>query len=68
MTITLNNHIEEFASVEQLTVSELLLLKNFTGKILIIKVNDKLVKSHERQHTIIKQNDIVIIANLVTGG
>ncbi len=68
MTITLNNHIEEFASVEQLTVSELLLLKNFTGKILIIKVNDKLVKNHERQHTIIKQNDIVIIANLVTGG
>ena len=45
MNITLNNRTEYFDK-ESLTVQELLDIKNFTFKMLIIKLNGRLIKKH----------------------
>ena len=46
MQITLNNKTEIFDS-DKLSVSKLLKIKNFTFKMLIVKINDKLIKKEE---------------------
>ena len=67
MNITLNNRTEYFDK-ESLTVQELLDIKNFTFKMLIIKLNGKLVKKHEYDSAIINNEDNVIVLHLVSGG
>ena len=67
MNITLNNRTEYFDK-ESLTVQELLDIKNFTFKMLIIKLNGKLIKKHEYNSAIINNEDNVIVLHLVSGG
>jgi thiamine biosynthesis protein ThiS len=67
MKISLNNNPEEF-SEDQLTVDELLKLKNFTFKMLVIKVNGSLVRKTDYETTVIRPGDEVHVLHLISGG
>jgi thiamine biosynthesis protein ThiS len=67
MKITLNNRPEELQA-EEITVQELITLKNFTFKLLVTKVNDHLIKKDERDKARISDGDKVDIIHLISGG
>jgi len=67
MKIILNNTAEEFGQ-DVLTVNELLKLKKYSFKMLVIKINGTLVKKDEYDTATIKANDEVMILHLVSGG
>ena len=67
MNIILNNRPESFDK-EKLTISQLLKLKNYTFKMLVIKVNGKLVKKDTYDSFEIKEGDDVTVLHLVSGG
>jgi thiamine biosynthesis protein ThiS len=67
MKIILNNKEEEFIG-DQFTISELLNAKKFTFKMLVIKVNNQLVKKSEYDSTFVKEGDDVMVLHLISGG
>lgn len=67
MKITLNNNEETF-DADKLTVSEIILKKNFTFKMLVTKINGKLVRKDERETTIVSDGDDLIVLHLISGG
>ena len=67
MEITLNNR-KETLKAEELTVNELLREKNYTFKLLVTKVNGKLVKKDERDSQIIRNGDDVTVLHMISGG
>lgn len=67
MQITLNNKIENFEA-ETLSIEGILLLKNFTFKLLVTKINGKLVKKENRREALVKDGDNVLILHLISGG
>jgi sulfur carrier protein len=67
MKIILNNREESFEQ-DQLTIEELLVARNFTFKMLVIKLNGRLLKKPEYQETIVKEGDEVMVLHLVSGG
>ncbi|HQB47595.1 MAG TPA: sulfur carrier protein ThiS [Bacteroidales bacterium] len=67
MKITLNHQQEEF-DAEILTINELLKIKNFTFKMLVIKINGKIIRKHEYDTATVKDGDDVIVLHLITGG
>ena len=67
MEITLNNKIEKFEE-DKLSISDILNIKNFTFKMLIVKVNGKLIKKEEYDNTLIYNNDNIAIIHLISGG
>lgn len=67
MKIILNNKEEVFDG-ERLTINDLLRLKNYTFKMLVIKVNNQLVKKSEYNQATVKDGDDVMILHLISGG
>ncbi|MEA3477651.1 MAG: sulfur carrier protein ThiS [Bacteroidota bacterium] len=67
MKIKLNNR-EEFFDQDQLSVDELIQEKNFTFKLLVTRVNGKLVNKGERSTSIVKDGDDVAILHMISGG
>lgn len=67
MKITLNNNQEEFLS-EQLTINELLAVKNFTFKMLVIKINGKLIRKSDYDVATVVNGDDVHVLHLISGG
>ena len=67
MEITLNNRTESFEQ-DSLTIQELIDIKNFTFKMLVIKVNGNLVKKDSYDNFQIKDGDDVTVLHLVSGG
>ena len=67
MKIILNNK-EETLKIDKLNVQELLNVKNFTFKMLVIKVNGVLIKKENYQSTMIKDGDHVSVIHLISGG
>ncbi len=67
MKIILNNKEEEF-TCDHLTINELLKEKNFTFKMLVIKVNNQLVKKSEYNSAMVKDGDDVMVLHLISGG
>lgn len=67
MQINLNNRPETFTQ-EKLTISQLLQIKNFTFKMLVIKINGKLVKKDAYSSVEINEGDDVTVLHLVSGG
>ena len=67
MNITLNNRPESFEQSD-LTINQLLELKKFTFKMLVIKVNGELVKKDEYDSFLIKDGDDVNVLHLISGG
>ena len=67
MKITLNNR-QETIDKDILTVQELLDFKNYSFKMLVIKINNLLVKKDQYAEQIIKDGDDVTVLHLVSGG
>ena len=67
MEITLNNRKERVEGNE-ISVAELIQKKNFTFKMLVTRVNGKLVKKDERDRAIVRDGDDVTILHLISGG
>ncbi|MCX6286386.1 MAG: sulfur carrier protein ThiS [Bacteroidetes bacterium] len=67
MKITLNNTSEEFGQ-DVMTVNELLKVKTFTFKMLVVRINGILVKKDEYSTAVIKDKDDVMVLHLVSGG
>ncbi|MDD4603917.1 MAG: sulfur carrier protein ThiS [Bacteroidales bacterium] len=67
MKITLNN-TPEVVSGDLLTVSELLKVKNFTFKMLVVKINGKLINKPEYETATVKEGDDVQVLHLISGG
>jgi thiamine biosynthesis protein ThiS len=67
MNITLNNRPDTIDR-DRITVEELLELRKFTFKMLVVKINNELVKRHEYVDREIKDGDHVIVLHLMSGG
>ncbi len=67
MEITLNNN-KETIQEENITVADLIRIKNFTFKLLVTKVNGQLVKKDERDKVFIREGDDVVVMHLISGG
>jgi sulfur carrier protein len=67
MEITLNNTKEIF-SEENISVADLIRIRNFTFKMLVTKVNGQLVRKEDREKVFIKAGDDVIVMHLISGG
>jgi thiamine biosynthesis protein ThiS len=67
MNITLNNRPESFEETT-MTFEELIKKKNFTFKLLVTKLNGKMVKKDKRGEVSIKDGDDVTVLHLVSGG
>jgi len=67
MKIIINNR-EEIIDYETLSLTELLEVKNFTFKMLVTKVNGKLIKKDERKTTIIRKGDNIAVIHMISGG
>jgi sulfur carrier protein len=67
MKIILNNRAEEFEK-ESVSVSEFLILKKFSFKMRIVKINGTFIPNHEYDNTIIKDGDNVQMLYLMSGG
>jgi len=67
MKIILNNREELFGS-DHFTINELLHIKKFTFKMLVIKVNGQLIKKTEYDTAMVKDGDDVMVLHLISGG
>ena len=67
MRIILNNNPETIEK-ENCTVDELLKYKNFTFKMLIVKINGNLVRKEDYETTRISDGDDVNVLHLISGG
>ncbi len=69
MIITLNNVSEPIdIKDDKISVAELLELKKFTYKMLIVKVNGKSIKKEEYPSAFISSGDNVQVIHLMSGG
>ena len=67
MEILLNNR-KETIDRDEIMLEELIQLKNFTFKLLVTKVNGRLVKKDERYNFIIRHGDEVQVLHMISGG
>ncbi len=67
MNITLNNRSEVFEK-DILTISEILKLKNYTFKMMVIKINGKLIKKGQYNDAEVVNGDDVQIIHMISGG
>jgi thiamine biosynthesis protein ThiS len=67
MEITLNNNREVILE-ENITVADLIRIKNFTFKLLVTRVNGHLVRKEDRDKVVIRDGDDVMVLHLISGG
>jgi len=67
MKIILNNREEEFDR-EAMTINEMLILKKYSFRMRIIKVNGVLIPGEKYDSTIIKDGDKIHMLYLMSGG
>lgn len=67
MRIMLNNRKEEF-DAKSITVSEMILLKKFSFRMRIIKVNGEFILKEKYDTTVIHDGDDVQMIYLMSGG
>ncbi|OFX21333.1 MAG: thiamine biosynthesis protein ThiS [Bacteroidetes bacterium GWA2_31_9b] len=67
MNVLLNNREESFEESD-LTISQLLELKKYTFKMLVIKVNGILVKKDEYDTFTVNGGDDIQVLHLISGG
>jgi len=69
MNLILNHSPEVIITDQQtLTVAELLKIKTYTFKLLIVKINDNIVKRDDYATSTIKDGDNVQVIHLISGG
>ncbi|KAF5045567.1 hypothetical protein SDC9_35502 [bioreactor metagenome] len=67
MKIKLNNREEEFAG-DKLSVEEIIAVKSYVFKMLVVRLNDHLVKKDMYSSTFVKDGDDLKVIHLVSGG
>jgi sulfur carrier protein len=67
MQIILNGRQEEIDR-DSLTLSELIELKSFSFRLLVTKINGRLIKKEERNSALINDGDHVAIIHMISGG
>ncbi|MFA6270869.1 MAG: sulfur carrier protein ThiS [Candidatus Paceibacterota bacterium] len=67
MDITLNNRPESF-DFDKLTISEILKLKNYSFKMMVVRINGRLIKKTEYNLSDVEDGDDVQILHLISGG
>lgn len=67
MKISLNNRPEEFDK-DEITVDEMIVIKKFSFKMRVIKINGKFIRKEEYSTAIIKEGDNVQMLYLMSGG
>lgn len=67
MNITLNSNLESYSN-NSMTINELLLAKGFTYRMLIIKINDVVVKNDNWDEVVVHDGDKIDIIHLFNGG
>lgn len=67
MKITLNNRVESFDK-EQMTVAQIMEAKSFRFRMLVVRLNDNIVKKDKYGETLVKDGDDLKIIHLVSGG
>jgi len=67
MNVILNNREESFKE-SILTISQLLELKKYTFKMLVIKVNGILIKKDEYDTFTVNSGDDIQVLHLISGG
>ena len=67
MEIILNNTLETIPG-DEMTIGELLRFKNFTFRLIITRVNGRLVRKEDREGYIIRAGDEVMVLHLISGG
>jgi thiamine biosynthesis protein ThiS len=69
MKILLNNKEEVLNSTKStLTIEELLAMKKYSFKSLVIRINGELVRREDRQKATFKEGDRVEVIHLISGG
>ena len=67
MHITLNNRPETIEK-ESLTIEQILIYKNYTFKMMVVKINGKLIKKGHYAEARVTDGDDVQIIHLISGG
>ena len=67
MKILLNNRPDEF-DADQLTIDEILKVKNYSFKMLVVRINGNIVKKDQYTTAVVKDGDDVMILHLISGG
>lgn len=67
MKILLNNRKEEF-ELNSISISDMLILKKFSYRMRIIKINGQFIPKEQYDSTIIKNGDEVQMLYLMSGG
>lgn len=67
MNITLNNKPDSFEQ-DRLSISEVLKIKRFSFKLLVIKINGKLIRKPEYDSSFVKDGDDLQIIHMISGG
>jgi len=68
MKIILNNNIEILDENKVRTIRDLLELKNFSFKLLVVKINGRLIPKIDYDVATIHDGDDVMILHLMSGG
>jgi sulfur carrier protein len=69
MKIVLNNREERiYTNKEALTIDELLVLKNYSFKNLVIKINGELIRRDKRATSTLREGDRVEVIHMISGG
>jgi thiamine biosynthesis protein ThiS len=69
MNIVLNHNPEKINTTKtSISVEELLAIKNFTFELLIVRINDALIKKENYSNSFIKENDNVQVIHVFGGG
>ncbi|MCK9328416.1 MAG: sulfur carrier protein ThiS [Candidatus Cloacimonetes bacterium] len=67
MKLKVNGNIKHFDE-EKLSISELLNKLNYTFPKIIVKINNDIISKKDYDITIIKDNDIVLLIHMISGG
>lgn len=67
MKINLNNNSEDIPG-DEISVTQLLKFKNFTFKLLIVKINGNIVKRDDYENSLIHNADNVDVIHMISGG
>lgn len=67
MNITLNNRPESFDD-SQLTIAQLLKKKKYSFRVLVVKINGKLIRKNEYESATVVDGDDVQVLHMISGG
>ena len=67
MNIMLNNR-HETVEGDLFTISQIMVIKSFKFRMLVVRLNDRLIKKEEYETTFVKDGDDLKIIHLVSGG